>query len=538
MILDANGEPIDLQDDLPQAQRDAQQPQTESDPARLAWLQQRFEDHPSRGLTPDRLHALLVAAEQGDLAGQLDLCEDMEERDGHMAAEMAKRVGAVAALPWSVVSPTNPSAEEQSQTAQVTDWLGGIDELDDLVRWLMSAVLRGFACVELGYELESDGSGRKVLLPEMSLRPHAWFTVDGKTRSRLGLRQQGVPDGEPLREVNWISHLHRAKNGLLPRAGLVRTLAWPYLFGAYATGDLAELLKIWGIPPRIGRYPSGATKDEKAALLRAVVQLGHRAAGIMPAGMQLELLKAAEGSNAPFDSMLDRMEAIKSKVILGQTLTAGEGKHGTQALGAVHNDVRMDIRADDARQISATVTRQLIAPLVLLNIPGANPARLPRFVLDATEADDLARYADALPKLVGVGFKIDRKWAQDRLRVPEPADGADALAVAATAPATPPARPAATAAPAALAAAPPPAPRDQVDALVDDMLSDWRPLMAPMVEPLLAELRNAIAAGESAQQFAARLPELLERMDATPLGERISRGSFVARLAGESNLDL
>lgn len=532
-ILDADGRPFNLA----QAQQQARQPQTEEDAPRLAWLQRTFENHPARGLTPERLHATLVAAEQGDLAGQLDLCEDMEERGGHLFAELGKRVGAVASLCYAIQPPPNPSAAEKDQAAMVTDWLSGIDEMDDLPRWLMSAVLRAFANVELSYELEPDGSGRQVLLPDMHLRPHGWFTVDRATRTVLGLRQQGSPDGEPLRPVNWISHRHRAKNGLLPRAGLVRVLAWPYLFGAYATGDLAELLKIYGIPPRLGRYPAGAADGEKAALLRAVAELGHRAAGIVPQGMQIELLTAASGTNAPFDSMLDRMEALQSKIILGQTLTASEGKNGTQALGKVHDEVRMDIRDDDARQVAATLTRQLVAPLVLLNVPGANPARLPRLVLDTTEPEDLAAYADALPKLVAMGVKVGRKWAQDKLAIPEPAEGEDVLQATPAAPAPTPPAPAPVHAPLAALPPQPPDPRDQVDALVDELLGGWQPLMAPMVEPLMAELRKAVAAGESAEAFLARLPELLGTMDGKPLGEQLARAMFVARLAGEANVD-
>ena len=34
----------------------------------------------------------------------------------------------------------------------------------------------------------------------------------------------------------------------------------------------------------------------------------------------------------------------KSKAVLGQTLTSGEGQHGTQALGNVHEEVRQDLK--------------------------------------------------------------------------------------------------------------------------------------------------------------------------------------------------
>ncbi|URI06636.1 DUF935 domain-containing protein [Aquincola tertiaricarbonis] len=535
MILDANGQPYDL--------AAIDHSQTEDDTARLAWLNRLYAQHPSRGLTPDRLHSLMVAAEEGDMERQLDLCEDMEERDGHLFAELDKRAGAVEQLGWSLTEPPGASAAEKKMTAQLREWIGSIPDFDDLVRFMMSAVLRGFANVELRWSSQSDGS-KPVMLPSLNPRPHSWFTVDRETRNTLLLRR---PDGlgDPLQPLSWISHLHRAKNGLIPRMGLVRVLAWPYLFKNFAVRDLAELLEIYGLPVRIGKYPAGASDKEKMTLLRAVTQIGHNAAGIIPQGMVVEFQKASEGSEGPFDSMQDRMEAIQSKVILGQTLTSGEGKHGTQALGTVHNDVRLGIRNSDARQCAATLTRQLVHPLALLNIAGADPRRLPAFVIETTEPEDLATYAEALPKLVQVGFKVPRRWAQEKVQIPEPEDGEDVLATAAAPAANPQAAP-----PAAAASPAPPAPprraaltgqagqASALDDLVAESAQQWRPLMGPIVEPLLAELQRAADAGESLTSLMARLPQLIERMDGGPLAEHLARTSFSTRLAGAADLDL
>lgn len=546
MILDASGRPFDAALlTSAEGQRTARESQTESDPARLQWLQRTWEEHPARGLTPANLHSLMVAAEQGDLVKQLELCEDMEERDGHLFAELDKRAGAVSGLPWSLAEPAAATAAEKDLTARLRDWLQGLPDFADLVRGLMTSVLRSFACVELTYHLQPDGSGRQVMLPAMSLRPHGWFTVDRDTRSRLGLRQLGQPDGEPLRPQNWIVHTHRAKNGLLPRQGLVRTLAWPYLFKNFAVRDLAELLEIYGVPIRVGKYPVGAGRDEKMALLQAVTQIGHNAAGIMPMGMQIELLKAAEGSEGPFDSMANRMDAVQSKVILGQTLSASEGQHGTQALGKVHEGVRQDIRDDDALKIAATIGRQLLRPMALLNDASAASLRLPRFVLETSEPEDLAAFADALPRLVNIGLPVPVKWAAEKLQIPAPQEGEAVLQPEATVRpsrpgGTPPGGAAAMLA-AHLLAQRKPAPAgpaiDQIDLLVNDALADWQPLMQPMVQPLLQALQQAIDAGDSLQTFRDRLPQLLAGMDHGPLGEQIARAMFVAQLAGAAGLD-
>ena len=210
---------------------------------------------------------------------------------------------------------------------------------------------------------------------------------------------------------------------------MFRQLVWPYLFKNYSVGDLAEFLEIYGIPVRIGKYPAGASEKEKMTLLRALVGIGHNAAGIIPAGMELDFLDAATGDPKAFELMLNWCERTQSKVILGGTLTSGaDGKSSTNALGNVHNEVRKDLRDSDIRQVGSTITRDLLYPLALLN--GLAPDGMRRcsvFQLDVGETEDIKVYAEALPKLVDVGFQIPVQWAQEKVGIPQPEDGEPVL---------------------------------------------------------------------------------------------------------------
>ena len=106
-ILDQFGKPIDLDN--------FDQPQT----SRLVGLYNQVAGHPSRNLTPARLNAILQSAETGDLIAQHELFRDMEERDGHVFADLSKRKRAVIKLSWDIIPPRNPSKEEESATAYV-----------------------------------------------------------------------------------------------------------------------------------------------------------------------------------------------------------------------------------------------------------------------------------------------------------------------------------------------------------------------------------------------------------------------------------
>lgn len=539
-ILDHNGNPIDT--------GRLREPQT----SHVATLHNEFADHPASGLTPARLHQVMRAAEQGDWLGQLDLADDMEERNGHLFAELQKRTLAIVKLSWDVQPPKDASAAEKRATDQVREWLTGLPDFEDLLAAMMDAVLKSFSPIEMVWSKQE-----RFLLPsKFEPQPQRWFQQDQATRREIRLRNPGFGvDGEPLKPFGWINHIHRSRNGYLARAGLVRMLAWPHLFYSYAERDLAEFLEIYGLPLRVGKYPTGATDEEKRRLLQAVVSIGHNAAGVIPQGMQIDFENAAQGTQVPFMAMIDLMQAVISKVILGQTLTAGEGKHGTQALGEVHNEVRLDIRDADARQTAATITSQLIWPMVALNIGGIDPRRSPHLQFDTREPEDLAAYAEALPKLAQAGLRISVKWVHEQLHIPQAAEGEELLQAPAPPPQLPgpddlddpnqpgakkkpepsPAKPPKTA---KLSATDPEPGQDVLDPLIDEGASAWQEVMTPMIEPLVAELDRAIEAGESLESFRDRLPELVERMDGRPLADRLGSAMFVARLTGEADLQV
>jgi len=405
-ILGPDGQPITMPD--------LQEPQT----ARLAHLQRELQSHPTRGLTPSRLAKILDAAETGDLVAQFELFEDMEEKDGHIAAEMGKRRRACV-LDWDVVPPEGADAAEKKAAEQLGELLLEIPDFEDMVFDLTDAIGKGYACQEIEWHRVEGWWVPKTI----THRPQGWFTLHRGYRQELRLRSNNVVDGvvgDPLTPFGWITHVHKAKSGYLERAALFRQLVWTYLFKNYSVGDLAEFLEIYGIPLRIGKYPASASEKEKATLLRAIAAIGHNAAGIIPEGMLIEFKDAATGDPKAFELMMTWCERNQSKVILGGTLTSGaDGKSSTNALGNVHNEVRKDLRDGDVRQANTTLTRDLVYAVAALN--GLAPGglrRSPLFRLNAQEREDLATFSEALPPLVNMGVRPPIAWVHERLGIP------------------------------------------------------------------------------------------------------------------------
>lgn len=415
-ILDQYGKPIDTVV--------LDEPQT----ARIATLQHQYLTPMLGGLTPAKLARVMQEADMGNLIEQHRLFSDMEERDGHIQAEMGKRNNAPAGLDWDIVPPRNATAAEKASAEWVKEVLtDAVDPLEDLIPAMMEGVGHGFSPIEL--EWRKEGS---ELLPAFHPRPQEWFRLNSN-RTELRLIDASVDGIQPL-PFGWIMHTpKKAKTGYLARMGLHRTLAWPFLYKAYALGDFAEFLETYGLPIIVGKYMSGASAEEKASLMRAVAALGHDARAIMPAEMQLEIQKiAGGGGDNPHMAMVEWADKSQSKSILGQTLSADVGSkgRGSYALGKVHNEVRHDIRDNDARQVAATLTRDLVYPLIAFNRGGVDGLRrCPRFTFDLAEAADLESYSNALPKLVGVGIDIPVSWAHEKLHIPVPQDGEAVLRI-------------------------------------------------------------------------------------------------------------
>jgi phage gp29-like protein len=403
----------------------------QSEDPRFGTLRREFPEHPSKGITPAKLAQIFIAAEQGDLIAQAELFRDMEEKDTHIAAELGKRKMAVKKLEWSLQPPREASALEEKNTKLLEDLIR--DELDvGVIRLdMLDAIGHGYACLEMGW-----GQTKKQLwVPNaIELREPTWFITPPDARNTLHLRSGGEAYGAPLQPWGWIPHIHKSRSGYLARSGLFRVLAWPYLFKNYSVRDLAEFLEIYGLPIRVGKYPAGADDKQKNDLLRAVLSIGHHAAGIIPESMQMELISQTAGGNADaFKGMIDWCEASQSKAILGGTLTTSTAANGNRSLGDVHNEVRLDIRDDDAAQVDQSLSAYLVYPIAMLNGWFADD-RSPSFVSDTQEPDDLALYADALPKLAAAGAKIPTRWVNLKLKIPEP-EGDEAILGAAMTPA-------------------------------------------------------------------------------------------------------
>ena len=481
----------------------------------LAQVRNEWASSSSGGLTPHRLADILRRADEGDASDYLILAADMEVREPHYAAVLSTRKLALHGLQPVLEAPSEK--ESDTKIAEEVQSLIASPYFQDLLTGLTDGLSKGYSVCEIVWETTSERwTPARYIWHDPRL-----FKFDDS--DRLGILQE---DGETKDLPPWqfCVHVPRLRVGLPIRGGLARLASWAYLLKITAVSDWAAFCEVYGLPLRVGRYPPNATEEDIGALLRALANLGSDGAAALPEGMNIEFVSpsgagSGEGVFRQFCSFLD---AQISKAILGQTMTSDDGSSLAQA--EVHDRVRHDILQGDARQLAATISRDVIDPFVRLNWAGAEP---PKLSLPLPNKQDPAALVAALQALVPMGMEVESSEMRARLGLPEPAPDAEVLRAPASSPPSP-ARAGARGGASHLGAQGQDEEEgDEIDEIEDDWLGDWK----PVAKPLLQGARSAVRKASGYDDLGRKLEEV--RPDSAALGKGLRAANMAARAKGD-----
>jgi phage gp29-like protein len=209
----------------------------------------------------------------------------------------------------------------------------------------------------------------------------------------------------------------------------------------------------------------------------------------------------------------------------------------------VHDGLREDIEVSDARQLSATVNRDLVRPLIDLN--RGRRKKYPKVIIGRPDEEDVATLVDNVVKLVPLGLQVGMATMQKKIGLPAPAADDELLSPRRSdTPAPAPERdrdekhPARSAAPhqITLNSTRLAGQADAIDEAVGEIMADggWRPLIEPVVEGLADELAGA----QSPDEARAILRRRAETMGVAAFTTMLANAAFGARLAGEADEEL
>ncbi len=380
----------------------------------VAQVNDKFSTYPSNGLTPVRLAEIFREADAGEVMRQMELFEEMEEKDPHLFSQLQTRKNAVTGMDFEVIPFSDDEADKEIAEF-VRSEIDSLENFEDVLMDLLDAIGKGVAFSEILWKYEDE----KVTIEDIKWRHQKKFFWDHEDKLKIITRE--FPSGIELPENKFIYHRYKAKSGHPSRAGVIRIVAWMYLFKNYDLKDWVSFCEVFGLPLRLGKYNPGSSEDDKDALMRALIQIGSDAAGIIPEGAEIEFKEIGKtGSTDIYEKLARYCDEQVSKAVLGQTLTSDSG--GSFAQSKTHNDVRHDLTVADCKAIASTIRRDLIRPLVLFNF--GEEKRIPYLRFDFEIADDQKEMADIYETLITkIGLPVPTNHLYKKFSIPKPEEG-------------------------------------------------------------------------------------------------------------------
>jgi phage gp29-like protein len=137
-------------------------------------------------------------------------------------------------------------------------------------------------------------------------------------------------------------------------------------------------LERFAMPTVFGKFESGLSAEQQAAMLATLEGLNRTTAFVFPSEFEVGTLGGQREPSTGFMESIEFHNREIARAILGQTLTTDEGRRvGSLALGKVHLQVLL-LQLEGLRRELADVvmTEQVIRPMVELNF---GPGDVPRF---------------------------------------------------------------------------------------------------------------------------------------------------------------
>ncbi len=382
-----------------------------------------YRSYPSQNLSPQKLSAIMREFDSGFCRNVMNLFDDMEEKDLHLAAVMQTRLIA-SATPERRIIPASDDDESKRHADFVREVFERLEDKTQLFHNLLSAIGRGFSIAEMIFEVRKS----MLIVSRIKVCPPSLFSfADSEKPGRIldfpVYLKPGDASGVTLPRDKFIFHTGRSFGGGPLRAGLYRGIAWYYLFTNFSIKDWISFMDVYGVPLRLGRFKPGADESSRAILKKAVMELGSDAAAVISDDTTIEFIESKlAGNHDLFQNAVEFFNRQKSKRVLGQTLTTEQGRSGSYALGGVHDRVRMEITKLDCAMLDETLTRDFIVPLVKANF--GEQKSYPRFVCNLDNSEERKRKLDDLKKLrdMGVPLALSRFYEAGGVSPPKDSD--------------------------------------------------------------------------------------------------------------------
>lgn len=308
-------------------------------------------------------------------------------RDLKIASSILARRQPLLALKYTITS----------DNTEFVDWLNSHVKLDELINQISSGVYYGVSLTDVQYTV-ADGK----LVPNFKLISPRYLhahrdKVLKSTREHLYIKQ-----GDKKRFINQLDpdkvvfHKHPIDIGEITDFSLASKLVWYFSLKHLALAHNLQYFDAVATPPLIAK-----TEGDPDKLIDTLYQLKSASVGVFGKDDVVEYLNVS--NKADFLSFIEYIDRQIATLILGNTLSTGEGKKGSYSQSKIHENRQRETLGFDARLIAATLGDYLNR-LERLNF--ANPKGV-EFAFDIKVEKDLKELSEVVKNLTDSGYELD-----------------------------------------------------------------------------------------------------------------------------------
>ena len=369
-------------------------------------------------LSPETLASILRDVRSGECPAEyLELAQDMEMRDLHYRSVLSTRKDAVCGLEIKVEPASDDKRDIELAEAVKTDIVQNRSaRFTRLVRDMLDALAKGFSVCEI----EWNTQGKTWKPKKYAWKDPRWFQYDKESGQTIMLRDQLTTELHPLLPNKFIIHEPHLISGTQIAGGLALPALFYFMLKSYDVTSWAAFIDRYGFPIRLGKYNRKATPDDIKTLRRAVASIGADFGAVIPEGATIEIIesKTSSENSEAYQKMATWIDKQISKLVLGQTMTTDDGS--SRAQGEVHEEVRQDIAAADAKAVADTLTSSLVISYINLNF--GEQENYPEIVLYKPDEQNIEQVVNAIEKLAPHGLTVKAEEIRSLLGLSKPED--------------------------------------------------------------------------------------------------------------------
>lgn len=365
----------------------------------------REQYNPLRGLTLSRAVQLGEAYFRGEMADLQWAFFWIEQTDADLLALLECRFSRLLEMDYHVKVANEAAKKEKAlaaeQIAAVSARLERIDNLYEGIEHLGMAAFRGYSHCEK-WHTNGELTHLEIVDQWNTARDGlygAWkYNPDARSVAFRALPDANVmpPEQFLFRQV---------------RRPINRIALFKFVRSNLSDKDWDAFNEIFGIPGGVVVGPPNVPEGKESEYESAAQEIAEGGSGYLPNGSTYTANVGPRGSQ-PFKERLDH---LSEKLVLagtgGKLTMLTEAGSGTLAGGA-HADVFDQISKGDARRVSETITKQLVAGWLAADFPG-RPA-LAYFEMAANEEADTGKAVIEIKTLSDAGYQVAPEEVSER----------------------------------------------------------------------------------------------------------------------------